>query len=326
MGNKNNNITLIIHIELKENELLDKYIQNPDYKQFIDFVYEYNEEIIQMNKKTDIINSKNKKISNDINGLLKEPSFKLQRNLMQKKVFKNNNINNSNILIKKQKSFSNQKHSYDDKFNNSNSKNNNNNNNNNKINSIKQLNITNKFNIITPFLYKSFNFITELNSTKNNNININNINNNINNNNQKKESKLISQNKTNSYTYRLKNSNIKPKLSFKINIINKNINKTKTKSNSNNTNTNNNSNEDSFILNKYSVKTHETKKSSDTIFMNIETILSKNTLHVKRILEKYFNIFELKKIIGHENVSPIMGKTILDAFGLINDKIILTKN
>ena len=60
--------------------------------------------------------------------------------------------------------------------------------------------------------------------------------------------------------------------------------------------------------------------------MNIETILSKNTLHLKRILEKYFNIFELKKIISHENVSPIMGKTILDAFGLINDKIILTKN
>ena len=125
-----------------------------------------------MNKKTDIINSKSKKISNDFSGLLKEPSFKLQRNFIENKDFKINNI-------------SNQKHSYDDKFNNSNikNKNNNNNNNNNKINSIKQLNITNKFNIITPFLYKSFNFISEPNSTKNNNININNINNNINNNN-----------------------------------------------------------------------------------------------------------------------------------------------
>ena len=60
--------------------------------------------------------------------------------------------------------------------------------------------------------------------------------------------------------------------------------------------------------------------------MNIETILSKNYFYVKSILEKDFNIFELKKIIGHENVLPIMGKTILDAFGLINDKIILTKN
>ena len=59
--------------------------------------------------------------------------------------------------------------------------------------------------------------------------------------------------------------------------------------------------------------------------MNIETILSKNNFDVKSILEKDFNIFELKKIIGHENVLPIMRKTILDAFGLINDKIISTK-
>ena len=50
--------------------------------------YEYNEEIIQMNKKTDIINSKSKKISNDIKGLLKEPSFKLLRNLIEKKFLK----------------------------------------------------------------------------------------------------------------------------------------------------------------------------------------------------------------------------------------------
>ena len=62
-----------------------------------------------MNKKTDFINSKSKKISNDFSGLLKEPSFKLQRNLIEKKDFKNNNI-------------SNQKHSYDDKLNNGNIK------------------------------------------------------------------------------------------------------------------------------------------------------------------------------------------------------------
>jgi len=59
--------------------------------------------------------------------------------------------------------------------------------------------------------------------------------------------------------------------------------------------------------------------------MNIETILSKSNFDPKSILEKDFNIFELKKLIGHENVLPLMGKTILDAFGLINDKIISTK-
>jgi hypothetical protein len=59
--------------------------------------------------------------------------------------------------------------------------------------------------------------------------------------------------------------------------------------------------------------------------MNIENILSKSNFDPKLILEKDFNIFELKKLIGHENVLPLMGKTILDAFGLINDKIISTK-
>ena len=292
--------------ELNENEVIDKYIkENPDYKQFVDFVYEYNEEVIQMNKKTNIINSKSKKISNDITSLLNESSLKLKRNLLEKKIFKKNNN-----IIKKQKSFSNQKYSYDDKINNSKNNSNNkiNNNNNNKINSIKQLNI-NKFHINSPNLYKSVNLNTEGNYIANK------ISLKSNNNNSSTQNKLISHNKTNSYTYTSsKNSSIKPKLSFYIN------NKT-----NNNNNTNNSSNDETFISHKYSIKTYKTKDSSDKIFMNIETILSKSNFDPKSILEKDFNIFELKKLIGHENVLPLMGKTILDAFGLINDKIISTK-
>ena len=292
--------------ELNENEVIDKYIkENPDYKQFVDFVYEYNEEVIQMNKKTNIINSKSKKISNDITSLLNESSLKLKRNLIEKKIFKKNNN-----IIKKQKSFSNQKYSYDDKINNSKNNSNNkiNNNNNNKINSIKQLNI-NKFHLNSPNLYKSVNLNTEGNYI------VNKISLKSNNNNSSTQNKLISHNKTNSYTYTSsKNSSIKPKLSFYIN------NKT-----NNNNNTNNSSNDETFISHKYSIKTYKTKDSSDKIFMNIETILSKSNFDPKSILEKDFNIFELKKLIGHENVLPLMGKTILDAFGLINDKIISTK-
>ena len=41
-----------------------------------------------------------------------------------------------------------------------------------------------------------------------------------------------------------------------------------------------------------------------------------------RIIEKTFNIFELKEIIGQDNVLPIMGKVILDSFGLYSDEII----
>ena len=44
-----------------------------------------------------------------------------------------------------------------------------------------------------------------------------------------------------------------------------------------------------------------------------------------RIIEKTFNIFELKEIIGQDNVLPIMGKVILDSFGLYSDEIISTK-
>ena len=41
-----------------------------------------------------------------------------------------------------------------------------------------------------------------------------------------------------------------------------------------------------------------------------------------RIIEKTFNIFELKEIVGQDNVLPIMGKVILDSFGLYSDDII----
>jgi hypothetical protein len=38
-------------------------------------------------------------------------------------------------------------------------------------------------------------------------------------------------------------------------------------------------------------------------------------------LEKEFNIFELEQIVGHKNVLPIMGLTMHDSFGLIDEKI-----
>ena len=44
-----------------------------------------------------------------------------------------------------------------------------------------------------------------------------------------------------------------------------------------------------------------------------------------RILDKTFNIFELKEIVGYDKVLPIMGKVILDAFGLDVDEIISTE-
>ena len=55
----------------------------------------------------------------------------------------------------------------------------------------------------------------------------------------------------------------------------------------------------------------------------IENALMDINYPPSRIIEKTFNIFELKEIIGQDNVLPIMGKVILDSFGLYSDEIIV---
>ena len=92
--------------ELKENEMIEKYSkENPNFKQFVDFVYEYNEEVIEMNKKKNMINTQSRKISND---LLSIPSFKLKRNNLnsfksntpvRRNKISNNKLNNDNLTI-----------------------------------------------------------------------------------------------------------------------------------------------------------------------------------------------------------------------------------
>ena len=64
-----------------------------------------------------------------------------------------------------------------------------------------------------------------------------------------------------------------------------------------------------------------TKYSSNLI----ENALNDINYPLGRIIEKTFNIFELKEIIGQDNVLPIMGKVILDSFGLYSDDIISTE-
>jgi hypothetical protein len=65
-------------------------------------------------------------------------------------------------------------------------------------------------------------------------------------------------------------------------------------------------------------------KSQKNTLIYIESLLSNANYDFKQIFDKEFNIFELKKIVGHSNVLPIMGKYILEEFGLNNDKIIQT--
>ena len=78
--------------ELKDTEMINNYSQeNPDFKQFVDFVKEYNEDIIQINKKNNIINSKSLKMSNQF----QIPSINLKK---QKLIVSNPNSNSNSII------------------------------------------------------------------------------------------------------------------------------------------------------------------------------------------------------------------------------------
>ena len=69
------------------------------------------------------------------------------------------------------------------------------------------------------------------------------------------------------------------------------------------------------------------KEDSNRLFTHYSSnILEKALIDINyppsRIIEKTFNIFELKEIVGQDNILPIMGKVILDSFGLYSDDII----
>ena len=89
-------------------------------------------------------------------------------------------------------------------------------------------------------------------------------------------------------------------------------------------------NQNTHNNNSPSRKRFHTPTSSDTKsklqqypFLPIEATLIKSNYDTKKILSKEFNIFELKNLIGHHNVLPLIGKTILESFG-INDTMINT--
>ena len=65
------------------------------------------------------------------------------------------------------------------------------------------------------------------------------------------------------------------------------------------------------------------KKKERSVPLNL--LISNHCDDVKDITSFDFNIFELKKKVGYNNVLPIMGYTILKTLGLVDNKIINTK-
>ena len=297
--------------ELKEKELINKLTkENSDFKNFVDFVSKYNEQVIEMNKKNIILGAKTIDIAND---LLQKPSINLKKPLTKK----------NNTPIKKIKKIKLTKSC--------------------RVNEKEENHFFKKDNKKSP---NSINY--EFNKQKLNRINAFQSNKTI------KDIKFSKSGKNLRYQNFLKakltNSEIlvkkssegtkKPK-TFYID-INK-ISPKNLKRSLNNTDlTNNKESLESYLYNNISndidnfnildnFRKSENHKERFSLpfnttfntlsFLNLQGMLNEPIFNTKLILEKEFNIFDLEKKVGHKNVLPIMGKTMLDSFGLIDEKI-----
>ena len=291
---------LLYSYEIKEKSYVAELSKNdPDFKQFVDFVSEYNEQVIQMNKKNNFIT----------NELLQKPSFKLKRQFFtnNQKVCLSNKRSNSNDINKNQKEK------------------------------------------ITINCLKKVMKQTYLNKTQNNNGLIININDNrifnnqlVNNNNSNfiapilyKNNNLYNKNKVNTGLFSHYNSfggkgqfNSRNRQITSLNIL-KPFNSNLSNDNTNYLNKinkflskNNNFKKNNNINSNISSKNSEIDSLEKYSYIYIDHLLKQYNFDTKRITEKEFNIFELKKIVGQSNVLPLMGRVILETFGLKDDKII----
>jgi hypothetical protein len=284
---------------------------DPDFKQFVDFVTEYNEQVIQMNKKNNFIT----------NELLQKPSFKLKRQFItsNQKICLSNKRSNSNDINKNQK----EKITINClkkvmKQSNLNKTSSNNgliiNINDNRIYNNHLVNHNNS-NYLAPVLYKNnMNNKSKVNTGLFSNYNSFSVNKGTNNSRNRQITSLNALKPFNSNLSNDINSNTTMNYLNKINkFLNKNNNYKKYNSNlvsiPQKVNGNNNKISEIDSLEKYS-------------YIYIDHLLKQYNFDTKKITEKDFNIFELKKIVGQSNVLPLMGRVILETFGLKDDKII----
>ena len=306
---------MLYSYEIKEKDYIEEMSKNdPDLKQFVDFVRQYNEQMIEMKKKNNYIN----------NELLQKPSFKLKRQTKtnQNLYLSNKRLDHRDIEAKKKivincvnkdlNSFprnktpkvlinnggiseknSNHKHNSIKPF----EKNYNLFespiiiNNKTKVNiglfSNYEKNGINKFNKNSRYsVINSLNLLGYINFSISNDLHNSSINNSI-----KRANKFLS---INNETKLIQNYKMfkKPSKSF---MQHKKINE-----------------RESFG--------YETLNRNSSIY--IDHLLKINNYDLKQILDKEFDIFELKQIVGQNNVLPVMGGVILEAFGFKNEKII----
>ena len=283
--------------ELKDQEYLNQVSEdNPDFKQFLEFVNSYNDEVIQMNKKINMIggkstlNSKRLNVPSNCHNIKEE---KKEEEKKEKKIEKKTPVNNE--INNKEK----------DKINKNII---------NKINNNKNKSIKAKNNIVVlKNKNKSFNTGEKEKNIKNPKLRpIKLVNN-------KKviKSNSVIKNQTNEVKAMQAPLSPQPKRIKNYKKLNRlNSDNKIVKSLSGNLN----------FLNKQKMNLEEENNALHKSFSkDSPKLLNDINYPTSRILEKTFNIFELKEIVGHDKVLPIMGKVILDAFGLDSDEIISTE-
>ena len=274
--------------ELKEKDLISKLAkQNSNFKNFVDFVSKYNEQVIEMNKRNIKLGAKTIEVANE---LLQKPSIKLKKDLKHLKT------NYSHIAVTPNKYLSTK-------------------------NKIKKKD--------EKMEYQTPSNLSTIKLLKNGNKNLTRVSTNVNYKVKSKNSKFnfsnLAGNDTDQEKIITKKSEIikEPKIYFiDIDKYNTEINLKKSKKSANKNllnddklNTANNIKEMKYI--------EKLNKSGYNLSINNLDLLLSNepNFSPKLILRTEFNIFDLEKKVGHKNVLPIMGRILLDSFGLINDKI-----
>ena len=265
--------------ELKDQEYLNQVSEeNPDFKQFVEFVNSYNNEVIQMNKKINIIGGKTFQKSS-LNLKRVNTHYNEEEGKKNDETVKDGKTKQHNEKINIQEN---------EKKNNNNKK--------------KQ---TNEKNSVLLRNKNRDSIKTERFGKYKRNIGIKSY---IKNEKKRLKSNSLIQNHINEV------KNTKSPLSPQPKKINnyKRINRL---------------NSDNKLLKNLSgLKLEENTDLLHRSFREeVPNLLKDMQYPTSRILEQTFNIFELKEVVGYDKVLPIMGKVILDAFGLDVDEIISTQ-
>ena len=273
--------------EFTDKDKVDKYkSENSNFKQFVNFVSDYNAKVIELNKADFIYLSKSAQAKS---GLIQQPSFKIKKHnivFTYDGLIPSSNTNRLNNYIKlrspnKISLKTNTRNHIHNKFNNNNN------------NAYLSYNV-----LVPPSKNKKTNFDLSKNSFLQSQSNITNTNVNAITN----TSTTLSRNSFAQYQHHQQ---------YSLNLP------THKHSKSNNVQLN------TIIIhsNSPTKRTHQRETSISVL----NELVMKTGYDVQKIMTNKFNIFELKSIVGQNNVLPIIGKTILDSFGIDNQMINIAK-